>query len=200
MYCLGCLRMLLGSFCSFLLILHMTSFLCFIWFALQSIYIGTSWSISLLKNQVLVNYNHCVIYLSVPKNQQQLFLVHWYNLMIRLPRESISCRQMVIDQECYWYYEAIKLGTIVITELDPQHYRHLRDAPFVYNTSTWNLSGTTVLQLLGLKDHQIVNRNMVFESFLDRVCRKTCGPPLRWWDTNWKQQSFLEAAYLTDSM
>jgi len=41
--------------------------------------------------------------------------------------------------ECYRHYEAIGLGTIPITELDPHHYRHLRDAPVIYNTSTWTL-------------------------------------------------------------
>jgi len=102
--------------------------------------------------------------------------------------------------ECYRHYEAIGLGTIPITELDPHHYRHLRDAPVVYNTSTWTLNGTTALQLLGLKEHPIVNRNMVFEEYWMEYVERVVGHPLRWWDRHQKKQSFLMDFYVTDVM
>jgi len=99
--------------------------------------------------------------------------------------------------ECYRHYEAIGLGTIPITELDPHHYHHLRDAPVVYNTSTWTLNGTTALHLLGMMNIPIVNRNMIFEEYWMEYIERVVGHPLRWWDRNQKQQSFLVAFDIT---
>jgi len=65
--------------------------------------------------------------------------------------------------ECYWHYEAIELGIIPITELDVHHLRD--DAQVLYNTSTWNLNGTIMLQLLGLEDHPIINRNILLDEY-----------------------------------
>jgi len=96
--------------------------------------------------------------------------------------------------ECYRHYEAIGLGTIPITQLDPYHYRHLKDAPVIYNTSTWTaLNGTTALQLLGLQDYPTVNRNMIFEEYWMEYVERVVGRPLRWWDQNTKRRSFLQA-------
>ena len=67
--------------------------------------------------------------------------------------------------DCYCYYKAIGLGVIPITELDPYKYRHLKDPFTLHNTTTWDLDGTTALQMMGLKKFLVINRNMVFDDY-----------------------------------
>ena len=47
--------------------------------------------------------------------------------------------------ECFRHYEALGLGTIPITELDPVLYRHLAAGPVIFSESSWNV---TQLELL----------------------------------------------------
>ena len=42
--------------------------------------------------------------------------------------------------ECYRHYEAIGLGTVPITQLDSYLFRHLHEAPVVYNNTNWDLN------------------------------------------------------------
>jgi len=77
--------------------------------------------------------------------------------------------------------------------LDPYEYRHLRDAPVLYNTTTWSLNGTTALQMMGLKEFPVVNRNMVFEEYWMEYVERIVAHPLRWWDRVKKQKSLLTA-------
>ena len=63
--------------------------------------------------------------------------------------------------ECYRHYEAIGLGTVPITQLDSYLFRHLNNAPVVYNNTNWNL---TYLESTLDKD-PIVNRYLLREDY-----------------------------------
>jgi len=95
--------------------------------------------------------------------------------------------------ECYRHYEAIGLGTIPITELDPYYHRHLQAAPVLYNTPTWDiLDGAAALRWMGLSEYPTVNRNMIFEEYWMEYIERVVGYPLRWWDRNRKRRSYLK--------
>ena len=82
--------------------------------------------------------------------------------------------------ETYRHYEAIGLGTIPVTQMDPHHYRHLQgSAVFAnrnWNTSDWN----STLR----PPHLTPNRNMVFEEYWMEYAERSCGEPLNWWDAD----------------
>jgi hypothetical protein len=63
--------------------------------------------------------------------------------------------------ECFRHYEAIGLGTVPITELDPFLYRHLENGPVIFNNQEWNL---TLLEN-DLDPSPVVNRNMILEDY-----------------------------------
>lgn len=85
--------------------------------------------------------------------------------------------------ECYRDYEAIGLGTIPITELPTDLYRHLQSAPVLYETTDWNLNEAQALERLGVTDFPTVNRMMITEEFwLDYIQREMGENELRWFD------------------
>jgi hypothetical protein len=94
--------------------------------------------------------------------------------------------------ECYRHLEAIGLGTVPITEMDPFLYRHLREGPVIYNTPTWDLD--TLKETLD--PHPIVNRNLVLEEYWMEYVDFEAGRPLRWWDIKHKRPSFLDEILL----
>jgi len=42
--------------------------------------------------------------------------------------------------ECFRHYEAIGLGSVPITELDPILYRHFDNGSVIFNNKEWNLT------------------------------------------------------------
>ena len=84
--------------------------------------------------------------------------------------------------ECYRHYEAIGLGTVPITELDPFFYRHLSNAGFhgvLFNNSNWNVSSLeTKLDLF-----PVVNRNIIWENFWEDWIDDGVGRNLSWNDS-----------------
>jgi len=63
--------------------------------------------------------------------------------------------------DCYRHYEAIGLGVVPITQLDPYLYRHLQNGPVVYNITNWNISKLEE----SLDPEPVVNRNLIFEDY-----------------------------------
>ncbi|KAL7554215.1 hypothetical protein ACHAWF_017630 [Thalassiosira exigua] len=59
--------------------------------------------------------------------------------------------------ECYRHYEAIGLGTVPITEMDPILFRHLAPAPVIFNTTNWNLKALEAK----LDPNPVVDRNLI---------------------------------------
>jgi hypothetical protein len=79
--------------------------------------------------------------------------------------------------ECHRHYEAIGMGTVPITSLDPVMHRHL-EGSVVFDEFTWNLT-----KLEGvLPRNPVVNRRMVFEEFWIEYIERVVGHPVRWWD------------------
>jgi len=94
--------------------------------------------------------------------------------------------------ECFRHYEALGLGTIPITELDPVLYRHLAAGPVIFSESSWN-----VTQLELLPSNMTVNRNLIFEEYWLEYVERIVGAPLRWWDN--KQLRTILLSELTAS-
>ncbi|KAL7532443.1 hypothetical protein ACHAXR_004626 [Thalassiosira sp. AJA248-18] len=78
--------------------------------------------------------------------------------------------------DCHCHYEAIFLGTVPITQLDPFLYRHLTTAPVVFGNSDWNLTSLTTK----LDPKPVVNRNMIFEEYWMDWVDHIVGIDLNW--------------------
>lgn len=78
--------------------------------------------------------------------------------------------------ECYRHYEAIGLGTMPITELDPILFRHF-GSNVIYNTSDWNL---TAIEAKSLDRRPHVNRNLIRESYWMEWANSEAGVGLNW--------------------
>lgn len=82
--------------------------------------------------------------------------------------------------ECYRHYEALGLGTIPITELNPSSHVHLKGGPVVFANSNWtkdSLAGLTASY-----PNRTVNRNMVFEEYWMEYVERKLSRSLVWWD------------------
>jgi hypothetical protein len=81
--------------------------------------------------------------------------------------------------DCHRHYEALGLGAVPITQLDPYLYSHLKEGPVIYNNTNWNL--TELKESLPMPPPN-VNRNMIFEEYWMEYIEEVVGYPLRWWD------------------
>lgn len=90
--------------------------------------------------------------------------------------------------DCHRHYEAIGLGAIPITQLDPTLYSHLQEGLVVFNNSDWNV--TSLKSKLPIPSPP-VNRNMVFEEYWMEYMERIVGKPLRWWDILQDKQALL---------
>ena len=79
--------------------------------------------------------------------------------------------------ECYRHYEAIGLGTMPITELDPMLFHHF-EQNVIYNTSDWNV---TMLETR-LNPEPVVNRNLIREAYWMEWANEQAGLSLNWND------------------
>ena len=79
--------------------------------------------------------------------------------------------------DCYRHYEAIGLGAMPITQMNPKYYRHLAGS-FIFNNTNWNLTELAIM----LPENPRVNRRLVFEEYWMEYVERIVGRPLRWWD------------------
>jgi hypothetical protein len=79
--------------------------------------------------------------------------------------------------ECHRHYEAIGMGTMPITGLDPYLHRHLL-GNVIFKEQRW------VLKELENKLPKTprVNRRLIFEEFWMEYAERVIGRPMRWWD------------------
>jgi hypothetical protein len=79
--------------------------------------------------------------------------------------------------ECYRHYEAIGLGTMPITQLDPHIHRHLTGS-VIFNNSNWSVDywNSTV----AVETHFHVNRELAFEYYWIQYTERQVGMPLNW--------------------
>ncbi len=78
--------------------------------------------------------------------------------------------------DCFRHYEALGLGTVPITELDPILYRHLAGGPIIYNNTDWNLKSLESK----LDPHPVVNRDLVREDYWMAWAEHVVGKKLNW--------------------
>lgn len=133
----------------------------------------------------------------VPSSNKSLPLDQYY--------DEIASSSFVISPagdrpDCYRHYEAIALGAIPVTDLDPHVYDHLlSSSPTLFHTTTWvNLTKDNLMRRLHAQQDEsptapliasaggdvlvVVNRNVVFEEYWLEHMDKRVGRPLRWWD------------------
>ena len=94
-----------------------------------------------------------------------------------------------VHPDCHRTYEAIGLGVIPITELDPILYRHLEGARVVYQNTNWNV--TWLEETLPEPDPETLNRNLVFEEYWMEHVERVVGRQLQWWDKQKSRKSRL---------
>jgi len=90
--------------------------------------------------------------------------------------------------DCYRTYEALALGTVPITGLDPAWYTHFTNSSVIFDTTNWNLTETDAQKQVGVAK---VNRNMIFEEYWLEYVERTVGHPLHWWDRRTNAASLL---------
>lgn len=95
--------------------------------------------------------------------------------------------------DCYRHYEAIGLGAMPITQMNPKYYRHLA-GNVIFNNTNWNLTELEVT----LPREPKVNRRLVFEEYWMEYMERIVGRPLRWWDST--NQIRCSLADITDSV
>ena len=78
--------------------------------------------------------------------------------------------------ECFRHYEAIGLGSVPITELDPILYRHFDNGSVIFNNKEWNL---TLLEK-ELHPKPIVKRSMIREDYWMDWVDKVIGSRINW--------------------
>ena len=89
--------------------------------------------------------------------------------------------------ECHRHYEAIGMGTMPITCLDPYLHRRLLGNA-VYGEKRWVLNELEKK----LPHNPKVNRRLVFEEHWMEYVEREIGRPLRWWDPTRNVRCSLE--------
>jgi hypothetical protein len=112
------------------------------------------------------------IRLSIPNGKADTTLPEYYRNMARA-RFIFSPNG---DRpECYRHYEAIGLGTVPVTQLDPHVHRHLNGSVIFQNTN-WNASSywNTSQALEDYKD-MVPNRELIFEDYWMEYAQRQLG-------------------------
>jgi hypothetical protein len=78
--------------------------------------------------------------------------------------------------ECFGHSEALALGTVPITELDPALYRHLSSGLVVFNNTQWNLKELT----RSVPAYNSTNRRMAFQEYWMEYADQVVGRRLQW--------------------
>eukprot|EP00957_Ditylum_brightwellii_P211824 15366643-Ditylum_brightwellii.AAC.1 len=106
-------------------------------------------------------------------------LLDIYLALTRIARSRYVISPNGDHPDCHRHYEALGLGAIPITQLDPYLYSHLKEGPIIYGNDNWNLTElTSTLTLPAPK----VNRNIIFEEYWMEYVERVVGRPLWWWD------------------
>lgn len=101
--------------------------------------------------------------------------------------------------ECYRHFEAIGLGAIAITQMNPWTYRHLTGS-VIFNNSDWNVTRwnttTTTAMLLTEDDGAVVPkapiRDMIYQDYWKGYVEQQVNQTLSW-DDDWTEvMSFVE--------
>lgn len=85
--------------------------------------------------------------------------------------------------ECYRHYEALAMGTIPVTELDPRLHRHLKGA--IFNNSRWDDQYISSLPTTSLT--RKINRRIAYSEYWMEYMDAEVGHPLWWIDEKGKR-------------
>ena len=104
-------------------------------------------------------------------------------------RIGINIKHKSMKPECYRHYEAIGLGTVPITEMNPIFAWHLKGS-VIYNNTNWEID---YLQDTLPKYKISANRNMIFEEYwIEYMEKEVKRGPLIWWDRHAHRRSPLD--------
>ena len=94
--------------------------------------------------------------------------------------------------ECYRHYEAIGMGSMPITQMNPKTHMHFGDN-VIYNNTNWNLTELEKT-LASTRNPRVVmvNRRLVFEEYWMEYVERIVGRPLRWYDPSRDVHSSLQ--------
>jgi hypothetical protein len=119
-----------------------------------------------------------------PKKRSQLELSGYFTMV----HHSQYVLAPVADRpETHLHYEAIGVGAMPITSLDPHLYRHL-EGNVIFGEHTFNM---TELEER-LPKNPVVNRRLAFEEYWMEYIEREVGRPMRWWDPSSDERSSLE--------
>lgn len=91
--------------------------------------------------------------------------------------------------DCHRHYEAIGLGAVPITQLDPFLYSHLTEGGTIFANKNWNV---TQLESSLPNPAPSVNRNMIFEEYWMEYVEGIVNVSLRWWDVINASKSYMK--------
>ena len=112
----------------------------------------------------------------VPGTEHDRLPPHEY--FVRMSRSRYVLSPDGDRPECFRHYEALGLGTVPITELDPILFRHLSGGPVLYGNYEWN---ATILERV-LDARPVVNRNLIREDYWMDWMEDAVGRRLNWND------------------
>jgi hypothetical protein len=84
--------------------------------------------------------------------------------------------------ECFRHWEALALGTVPITELRPEYYRHFIGTGLMFQQTNWNM---TVLNAT-LPIPKQPKRTLAFSEYWMDWVEGEVGHNLRWWDQHFQ--------------
>jgi hypothetical protein len=84
--------------------------------------------------------------------------------------------------ECFRHWEALALGTVPITELRPEYYRHFIGTGLMFQQTHWNV---TVLNAT-LPTPKQPKRTLAFSEYWMDWVEGEVGHDLRWWDQHFQ--------------
>ena len=98
-----------------------------------------------------------------------------------------------IHPDCHRHYEAIGLGAIPITQLDPYLYSHLKGGPVIYQNDNWDMEQLNSILPMDLNSpaRRMINRNLIFEEYWMEYVESKTGRALRWWDLTQRKKAML---------
>mmetsp|Transcript_26690 Transcript_26690/g.54775 ORF Transcript_26690/g.54775 Transcript_26690/m.54775 type:complete len:156 (+) Transcript_26690:763-1230(+) len=91
--------------------------------------------------------------------------------------------------DCHRHYEAIGLGAVPITQLDPFLYSHLAEGGTIFANKNWNVSH---LESSLPNPAPFVNRNMIFEEYWMEYVEGIANVSLGWWDVINASKSYMK--------
>jgi hypothetical protein len=119
-----------------------------------------------------------------PKKKNQLELAGYFTMV---HNSQYVFAPSADRPETHLHYEAIGIGAMPITSLDPRLFRHL-EGNVIFGEHTFDM----VELEERLPKNPVVNRRLAFEEYWMEYIEREVGRPMRWWDPSSDERSSLE--------